>query len=95
MAAAAADRVLCRCHGDAGGRRVPLPEPLLVRRPAEGRGRDGRGRGLPPAGPAHVGQDRELQVRRLLLRGVLPEEGPGRDGEAVGADIQGQEELGD
>ena len=96
MAAAAADRVLCRRLGDAaGGRRVPLPEPLLVRRPAEGGGRDGRGRGLPPAGPAHVGQDRELQVRRLLLRGVLPEEGPGRDGEAVGAHIQGQEELGD
>ena len=92
---AAADGLL-RLPGDAGGRRVPLPEPLLVRRPAEGRGRDGRGRrGLPPAGPARVGQDRELQVRRLLLRGVLPEEGPGRDGEAVGADIQGQEDLGD
>ena len=41
MSAAAADRVLC-LPGDAGGRRVPLPEPLLVRREAHRRASQGR-----------------------------------------------------
>ena len=37
---AAADRVLC-LSGDAGGRRVPLPEPLLVRGEARRGAREG------------------------------------------------------
>ena len=41
MAAAAGDGLLRR-HGDAGERRVPLPEPLLVRREAHRRASQGR-----------------------------------------------------
>ena len=82
-------------HGLVGERRVPLSKPVLVRRQAEGRGSDREGwqqrqqrhrRRFSSQGPAHVGQGRELQMRRLLPGGILPDEGPGWDWQAVIAD---------
>ena len=48
--------------------------------------------GQPPEqDPADVGQDGELQVRRLFPGGVLPEEEPGRHGADDTEDQQAQE----